>query len=351
VSPTSWSWTFPGGTPATSTSTEPNSNLHSTAGTYTVTLTATNTLGSDGETKTNYITVAAPTGTALPLVQTFESTTFPPTGWTLTSSSGFNWERTTTASGFGTSTASMKFNNSANNANKLKDDINSPTLSIGTVTNPRVKFDIAYAPYIDGVDDTYDTIEVLIKDICAGTTTSIYKKGGVQLQTATGLSSEFVPTANQWRKDSVNIPGTFSNKYVQVIFRNYGLWGNSVYVDNINVYGTVVTGTPTASFTASDTTVCSGNNLVFTNTSTSGNTTSVDSVRWTINGGIPSTSTSLTNVTATFNTAGTYIISLKAYEGGVGSTVFTKSIRVKPSTNSSCNNRCYFSMRWFNNNI
>src|SRR6056297_1515101 len=54
--PTSWSWSFEGGTPSTSTSQNP-AVTYSTAGTYQVSLTATNSAGSDTETKTGYITV------------------------------------------------------------------------------------------------------------------------------------------------------------------------------------------------------------------------------------------------------------------------------------------------------
>ena len=53
-SPTSWSWTFGDG--GTSTAQSP-SHTYNTANQYTVSLTATNAQGSDGETKTNYITV------------------------------------------------------------------------------------------------------------------------------------------------------------------------------------------------------------------------------------------------------------------------------------------------------
>jgi len=63
-SPSSWSWTFNGGTPATSTDQNP-SVVYSTAGTYEVSLSVTNSAGGDTETKTGYITVeAAPTVTA-----------------------------------------------------------------------------------------------------------------------------------------------------------------------------------------------------------------------------------------------------------------------------------------------
>ncbi len=58
--PTSWSWSFPGGTPTTSTLQNPVVT-YNVAGTYDVSLTATNSAGSNLLTKTNYITVAPAT--------------------------------------------------------------------------------------------------------------------------------------------------------------------------------------------------------------------------------------------------------------------------------------------------
>jgi len=74
--PTSWSWSFTGGTPATSTSQNPTGITYNTAGTYDVTLTATNSFGSDAETKTAYITVV--NGNIPPIVDfTANVTTIP----------------------------------------------------------------------------------------------------------------------------------------------------------------------------------------------------------------------------------------------------------------------------------
>jgi PKD repeat protein len=56
--PTSWSWTFEGGTPGTSTSRNPTIQ-YNTVGTFDVTLTAYNSAGSDVELKTDYITVTS----------------------------------------------------------------------------------------------------------------------------------------------------------------------------------------------------------------------------------------------------------------------------------------------------
>lgn len=58
--PTSWSWTFAGGTPAASTEQNPTVQ-YATAGTYAVSLTAANEFGSNEITRTGYITVAART--------------------------------------------------------------------------------------------------------------------------------------------------------------------------------------------------------------------------------------------------------------------------------------------------
>jgi PKD repeat protein len=57
--PTSWSWSFPGGSPSTSTLQNPVVT-YGTIGTYNVSLTATSGAGSATELKTNYITVTSP---------------------------------------------------------------------------------------------------------------------------------------------------------------------------------------------------------------------------------------------------------------------------------------------------
>ena len=55
--PTSWAWSFPGATPATSTVQNPTNIVYSTTGTYPVTLTVTNANGTNTKTTQNYITV------------------------------------------------------------------------------------------------------------------------------------------------------------------------------------------------------------------------------------------------------------------------------------------------------
>ena len=58
-SPTSWKWTFTGGTPSSSTSSSP-SVVYNTPGAYNVKLVVKNAGGSDSITKTGYITITLP---------------------------------------------------------------------------------------------------------------------------------------------------------------------------------------------------------------------------------------------------------------------------------------------------
>jgi PKD repeat protein len=60
--PTSWQWFFTNGTPSSSTTQSPTGIQYNTAGTFDVTLIATNSAGSDTETKSGFITVAGPDG-------------------------------------------------------------------------------------------------------------------------------------------------------------------------------------------------------------------------------------------------------------------------------------------------
>jgi PKD repeat protein len=74
--PTSWEWSFPGGTPATSNLQQPPNVVYSNPGTYSVTLKVTNANGTDTRTRTNYINVAAPSSCVRPNLPI-------PSGWTI----------------------------------------------------------------------------------------------------------------------------------------------------------------------------------------------------------------------------------------------------------------------------
>ena len=95
--PTSWSWTFAGGTPGGSSDQNPLVT-YNTQGTYTVELTAQNATGNDTETKVDYITVL-PAGSCLGdiLNPGFEAGSL--TGWAVTGSASLTGDANTGAYG------------------------------------------------------------------------------------------------------------------------------------------------------------------------------------------------------------------------------------------------------------
>lgn len=84
--PTSWTWTFAGGTPSTSTAQNPSGITYAAAGTYDVTLTATNASGFNTLTKTGYIVVTASGSGSCDTITNFDAAAHTPSvlgsaGW------------------------------------------------------------------------------------------------------------------------------------------------------------------------------------------------------------------------------------------------------------------------------
>ncbi|MFM7015242.1 MAG: T9SS type A sorting domain-containing protein, partial [Bacteroidota bacterium] len=84
--PTSWAWTFVGGTPASSTVQNPTNIVYSTPGVYAVTLTATNATGSNTLTQSTYITVTAASTAGCDTISNYDLAVMTPTivgsgGW------------------------------------------------------------------------------------------------------------------------------------------------------------------------------------------------------------------------------------------------------------------------------
>ncbi|OGS88256.1 MAG: hypothetical protein A3E30_16850, partial [Fluviicola sp. RIFCSPHIGHO2_12_FULL_43_24] len=313
----SYAWNFgASATPPTSTATNP-SVVFNTPGTYPVTLTATNAFGSDVETKTGYIVVLNSTGTVLPITEGFTVATFPPAGWSIVNNnaSPTTWVRTTAAGFAPTAGNSMMFDNFTYNDGD-DDEVRMTAASFSGLASAQLLFDVAYAPY-DAAN--FDGLQVLVSTDCGVTYTSVYSKSNTVLATAAATTAIFTPTAAQWRTETVNLSAYVGQSSVIVAFRNLSGYGNRLFVDNINLTGVVAATPPTASFTGTPTTVCSGQSVTYTNTSTDSPT----SYSWSFPGGTPATSTA-TNPTVTYNTAGTYNVVLTATNAN-GSDVETQT--------------------------
>ncbi len=324
--PTSYSWTFAGGTPSTSTATNPTIT-YNTVGTFQVDLTATNASGSNTLSQPNYITVIGGSGSALPLSEGFTLATFPPTNWPLINldAGATTWARNATIGLAPTAGNSMWFDNFAFNDSGNSDELRTPRLNFQSLSSAQMTFDVAYAPY----DATYfDGLEVLISTDCAQTFTSVYLKSSTVLATAAAQTTAFVPTSAQWRSETINLTPYIGQQNVVIAIRNLAGYGNNLYVDNINITGVAVAAAPVASFTSSPgSPVCTGQVVTYTSTSTNSPT----SYSWTFAGGTPATSTAATQ-TVTYAAAGTYNVSLTATNASGSNTLNSPSYMTVIST-------------------
>ena len=298
-SPTSWSWTFPGGTPSSSTQQNPTGIVWNTPGTYTVTLTASASSGSS--THTQVINILGGS-LAPPLSEGFEGAAFLPANWQANNAGNASvfWTRANVGRN---SSWSAKFDNFNNDAGGARDEMIAPKLSLVGLQNCTLTFDVAHARY----NATYvDSLEVLISTNCGSTWTSVYLKGGSVLATVPDQTTTFTPTNTQWRNETVNLTPYIGQSNVLVAFRNRGHYGNNIYIDNVNLQGQLSAG-PVSSFTPNASTVCAGTPVNFTNNST-GNPTSWS---WTFPGGSPASSTAQNPGSVVWNAAGTYTVTLQ----------------------------------------
>ncbi|MBL0054469.1 MAG: choice-of-anchor J domain-containing protein [Bacteroidetes bacterium] len=230
--PTSRSWIFIGGTPATSTA-DSVTVTYTNAGSYDVTLSAANSAGTNTLTKTVYVEVTnnvAP----LPFSETFEGTTLLPAGWEMINyDNDFTWQQTTAAGGFGLSAKSILYKNFGNFNSGLKDDIFTINYDFSALTTGELSFDVAYARLLPNLSDS---LVVYASEDCGQTFAKIYNKGGSGLKTIAGyVTTNFVPAATEWRKEVININQYAGKPQVMYKFVASSAGGNNLYLDNINI--------------------------------------------------------------------------------------------------------------------
>ncbi|MFA5782762.1 MAG: T9SS type A sorting domain-containing protein [Bacteroidales bacterium] len=166
-----------------------------------------------------------------PIVEGFQNTTFPPANWLINNpGNDYTWFRTTTAGGFGNSSASAKI--LFYNIQSGYDEMILPAINLSSYDTVSLSFSVAYARY-DGT--TNDRLQIYASTNCGTNWTSIYDKAGTALKTAPDTTSPFVPTASQWRTDVVNINTYAGQPEVFLKLKGTSNYGNNLYVDDINI--------------------------------------------------------------------------------------------------------------------
>lgn len=227
-----WTWTFNGGSPASSTAQNPTVTFN-TPGTYTVVLTATDGSNSNTLTQTNYITVL-PSATALPFYESFEGlTTLSPT-YFVDNPSGNGWDVTNTAGYSGTKSAKLSnFNQSAGNLDAFMSSAIDLS-SINSTTGMTMSFRYAYRKR---VSTNNDILKVYASKDC-GTTWDIRKTLTASTMSGTNLAtSAYTPASADWiTVHMTNITSAYWNSSFRFKFEFTAGSGNNCYVDDINIY-------------------------------------------------------------------------------------------------------------------
>ncbi len=161
-------------------------------------------------------------------MQDFDNTSFPPAGWTVQNTTGYNMTRTTYCSGYGSGLAScvVDFYDYASGNFELI----SPTLPV-SVSGDSLVFDHAYATAVGGYNDRLDIYTSV--DNGANWVLLISLVGGNSgpLVTAPANNDLFVPTSGQWATKRYSMPlGVNKIKFTAVT-----AFGNNLYLDNVKI--------------------------------------------------------------------------------------------------------------------
>jgi PKD repeat protein len=274
--PTSWSWSFPGGVPATSTAQNPVV-IYNTPGVYTVTLTATNASGSDTRTRTNYITVnncspvsnftGNPTGICEgQTVAFFDASTNTPTSWSWTFPGGTPGTSVLQNPIITYATAGVyNVTLQVTNAYGTNSFTRTNYISVNACPPPPVS-------NFSGAPTT----------VCVGSTVSF-----------TDMSTGF-PNYWQWTFAG-GTPATSLAQNPVVTYNTPGVYTVTLQVTNasgtstftrVNYITVNACAAPTANFAGAPTTICAGQSVNFFDLSTG----APSSWSWTFTGGSPSTS-------------------------------------------------------------
>jgi photosystem II stability/assembly factor-like uncharacterized protein len=220
----SWQWSFPNGSPSNSSIRNP-AVLFAEQGEHLAVLTITD---GNGIQDIDSITVNLIYFNTPAIVEEDFQEAFVPEGWENTGS----WSLSPTYGGFGLSTQSTIYDNYNLDLDGASEELRFTLNTVNANTDLKITFDVAYAPW--GTLNS-DTLEVLVSTDCGENFTSVYFKGGTELSTAPTTQSAFYPTNNQWRKDSISFSQFIGYEKIMIAFKNIGNYGNSLYIDNINI--------------------------------------------------------------------------------------------------------------------
>lgn len=252
---------------------------------------------------------------SLPFVESFENNPFTQGSWVIDNPDNeITWEIATIAGTVpGNKAAKMNFFQYVQSARR--DGMISPRLNFAGYSSVTMTLEHAYRRFDQS---TTDSIIIYASTNCGQTYQRVFARGenGTgTFATATTTNQSFTPaTSNDWCMGpigsdcySINL-NAFIGQQVLIKIEGYnsGTVGNNLFVDNINIQGVTTNDPPTASFNSSNSTICVGGTVSYTDQSTS----NITAWNWNFPGGNPSTS-NIANPTVTYPTVGNYPVTIQ----------------------------------------
>lgn len=308
--PTSWSWSFPGGTPSTSNMQNPASIIYNQPGCYQVTLTATNAFGFNSSTQTCYILVSAqsPYCSELHTVSCSSSDniqSFSITGTTLVN----NNSGCTSATSLGYTNYGAGSNYTATLTRGLPYAFN-----VASASNSNIAMWIDY-----NQNNVFEASEYY--SLAVNTQAYFSYQSGITIPTNAALGSTKIRVRS---RDFTQ--GTITPNDACTLFTS---GETEDYTVNIIAQGNA----PVASFTISSNSVCAGSCVTITNTSTGQNNT----YSWTFPGGTPSSFTGANPPQVCYNNQGVFNITVTVTNPN-GSSSSSQAVTVNPIPNVTVSN-------------
>lgn len=233
------SWSFPGGTPATSDNEHPIV-AYSTPGTYTATLTVSNQFGSNQENMSVTVSDVSDSRRSVVFYENFEEgallmTVENPNNNTTWQLNAFNGNR-------GSVAAFM--NNFENDFRGESDFLLTPRIDLSDLAAPRLEFEYAYRRFNANFNDE---LRVLVS-VEGGAPELIFtgrENGSQNFATGPDLNSIFIPdVAEDWCGPasgvnciSLDLSDYLGEENVVIALENLSGFGNIMVVDNVSVFG------------------------------------------------------------------------------------------------------------------
>lgn len=175
--------------------------------------------------------------TPLDFSETFEINGFPPPAWTISNSdNSTTWEERSGITGSnGDPSVTAFIDNYTYNAQNIEDIFTTEIFDLTNASSAILTFDLAKAQYSTSFSDA---MRVEASADCGDTFESIYYKDGLDLSTVPGyITSNWTPsTPADWRNETIDLSSYIGENLI-IRFVNVNGYGNSTFVDNINVEG------------------------------------------------------------------------------------------------------------------